>query len=229
MAGLAPLAAGLPPRAEPDRRRRAGADPIYPRPGDRFANYHLRSILGIGGAARVYLATDDELDEAEVALKISASIGREPSILAKLDHRNIVPILRVTKPEAGLQGFCMPYRPGVTLEALIHRLGTSTAAPGRPGGLGPALMAPDAEAGVAVPQGRPGRLVRLPPSRGPTPRPSPGSAWPWPTPWPTCTPRGSSIATSSRPTSCWPIARGRSSWTSTSPTPPAPRRTRRWP
>jgi serine/threonine protein kinase len=99
----------------------------YPRPGDRFARYHLRSILGIGGAARVYLATEDELGGRKVALKISASIGREPSILANLDHRNIVPILTVTDSEDGLRGFCMPYRPGVTLEKLIQRLGSTTA------------------------------------------------------------------------------------------------------
>ena len=95
------------------------SDARYPEPGDRFAKYHLRSVLGIGGAARVYLATEDELGGRRVALKISASIGREPSILANLDHRNIVPILTVTEPEEGLRGFCMPYRPGVTLEKLI--------------------------------------------------------------------------------------------------------------
>jgi serine/threonine protein kinase len=98
----------------------------YPKPGARFARYHLRSILGVGGAARVYLATEDELGGRKVALKISASIGREPSILANLDHRNIVPILTVTEPEDGLRGFCMPYRPGVTLEKLIQRLGSTT-------------------------------------------------------------------------------------------------------
>jgi len=107
----------------------------YPRPGDRFAKYHLRSVLGSGGAARVYLATEDELGGRKVALKISASIGREPSILANLDHLNIVPILTVTEPEDGLRGFCMPYRPGLTLEKLIRRL-VDDHAPIREGGLG---------------------------------------------------------------------------------------------
>lgn len=95
----------------------------YPRPGERFATYQLRSILGIGGAARVYLATDDDLGGRKVALKVSASVGREPSILANLDHRNIVPILSVVESESGLRGFCMPYRPGATLEELSRRLG----------------------------------------------------------------------------------------------------------
>ncbi|WP_435007906.1 protein kinase domain-containing protein [Tundrisphaera lichenicola] len=99
------------------------APPKYPEPNTRFAKYHLRSILGTGGAARVYLATDEELGGRKVALKLSASIGREPSIMANLDHRSIVPVLDVTKAEDGLRGFCMPYRPGITLETLILRLG----------------------------------------------------------------------------------------------------------
>ncbi len=95
----------------------------FPGVGERFAQYRLMSILGTGGAARVYLATEDDLGGRKVALKVSASVGREPSILANLDHRNIVPILTVAESEEGLRGFCMPYRPGVTLEALIKRIG----------------------------------------------------------------------------------------------------------
>ncbi len=94
----------------------------YPKLGDRFEKYQIRSLLGEGGVARVYLATDDHLGR-KVALKVSASFGQEPSILAKLDHRNIVPILTVAESESGLRGICMPYRPGVTLEDLIRRLG----------------------------------------------------------------------------------------------------------
>ncbi len=96
----------------------------YPAIGDQFASYQLESILGKGGAAQVYLATDKGLGDRKVALKLSASFGREPAILANLDHRNIVPILSVTDADAsGLRGFCMPYRPGPTLEALIRRMG----------------------------------------------------------------------------------------------------------
>ncbi len=95
----------------------------YPLPGERFASFHLRSILGKGGAAQVYLATEEELGGRRVALKISASVGREPSILANLDHRGIVPILTVAESAGtGLRGICMPYRPGETLEGLIHKV-----------------------------------------------------------------------------------------------------------
>jgi len=91
----------------------------YPSVGERFATYELRSILGKGGAAQVYLATDD-LGGRQVVLKVSSSIGLEPSILASLEHRNIVPIYNlVDSPGSELRGICMPYRPGMTLEKLL--------------------------------------------------------------------------------------------------------------
>ena len=95
----------------------------YPLVGERFATYELCSILGQGGAAQVYLATDGQLGGRKVVLKISSSIGLEPSILAHLDHRNIIPILTVAEsPESGLRGICMPYRPGRTLESVLATL-----------------------------------------------------------------------------------------------------------
>lgn len=95
----------------------------FPSPGDCFDKYRLRSILGTGGVARVYLATEDDLGGRKLAIKVSASFGQEPAILAKLDHHNIVPILTVASSESGLRGICMPYRPGITLEQLIRRIG----------------------------------------------------------------------------------------------------------
>ena len=94
----------------------------YPAIGSRFATYQLRSVLGKGGAAQVYLATDD-LGGRQVVLKVSSTIGQEPSILAQLEHRHIVPILTVAEsPELGLRGICMPYRPGVTLDKVLLRI-----------------------------------------------------------------------------------------------------------
>ena len=95
----------------------------FPEPGDRFDRYRLTSLLGVGGVARVYLATEEELGDRQIAIKVSASFGQEPSILAQLDHRNIVPIFTVAKSDSGLRGMCMPYRPGVTLEEVIRRIG----------------------------------------------------------------------------------------------------------
>ena len=95
----------------------------FPDLGERFDKYRLNSILGEGGVARVYLATEEDLGGRQVAIKVSASFGQEPSILAKLNHRNIVPILTVAESDSGLRGICMPYRPGSTLEDLIRRIG----------------------------------------------------------------------------------------------------------
>jgi serine/threonine protein kinase len=95
----------------------------FPEPGEVFEKYRIISLLGVGGVARVYLATDEELGGRRLAIKVSASFGQEPSILAKLDHRNIVPILTVAESESGLRGICMPYRPGPTLEGLIREIG----------------------------------------------------------------------------------------------------------
>jgi serine/threonine protein kinase len=98
----------------------------FPEPGDQFDKYRLNSILGEGGVARVFLATEEGLGDRQLAIKVSHSFGQEPSILAKLDHRNIVPILTVAESESGLRGICMPYRPGLTLEDLIRRIGQGT-------------------------------------------------------------------------------------------------------
>ena len=94
----------------------------YPVVGDRFATYQLRSVLGKGGAAQVYLARDD-LGGREVVLKVSSSIGLEPNILASVKHRNIIPILTVAEsPELELSGICMPYLPGQTLEFILEAI-----------------------------------------------------------------------------------------------------------
>ncbi|HWE36509.1 MAG TPA: protein kinase [Isosphaeraceae bacterium] len=100
----------------------APRSPSYPEPGETFQNFRLRSVLGRGGMARVYLAQEADIDR-EVALKVSRDQGREPSILGRLGHPHIVPILSVAhEPATGLRGLCMPYRPGVPLDEVIRRL-----------------------------------------------------------------------------------------------------------
>ncbi len=96
----------------------------YPKLGERFQGFTLRSILGQGGAARVFLAEEDQVGGRKVALKVSANRGHEPSILGKLDHANIVPVHSVVvHEESGLRGLCMPYRPGATLDQVIRHEG----------------------------------------------------------------------------------------------------------
>jgi len=103
----------------------------FPEPGEDFEEFHLESLLGQGGAGRVYLASDVSLEGRKVALKVSLDRGREPAILAKLDHDHIVPVHSVVfQIETSLRGLCMPYRPGLPLDLVIRRLiGDSTNAP----------------------------------------------------------------------------------------------------
>jgi serine/threonine protein kinase len=97
--------------------------PRFPELGERFGGFRLRSVLGHGGAARVYLANDEDLGDREVALKVSPDRGDEPSIQGRLDHAHIVPVLSVARPpETGLRGLCMPYRPGLSLDRVIDRV-----------------------------------------------------------------------------------------------------------
>lgn len=97
--------------------------PRFPEVDERFGGFRLRKVLGQGGAARVYLATEEELGHREVVLKVSADRGDEPSIQGRLDHAHIVPVLSVFRPaEGGLRGLCMPYREGMTLDRVLDRV-----------------------------------------------------------------------------------------------------------
>ena len=97
--------------------------PQFPVEGERFEQFQLRSLLGQGGSARVFLALDDSMGGREVVLKVSADRGNEPSIMGKLDHMHIVPVLRVAmQPERGLRGLSMPFRPGLPLDVIIKKV-----------------------------------------------------------------------------------------------------------
>ncbi len=99
------------------------APPQFPVEGDRFEQFQLRSLMGQGGSARVFRALDDSMGGREVVLKISADRGNEPSIMGKLDHMHIVPVLRVAmQPERGLRGLSMPFRPGLPLDVIIKKV-----------------------------------------------------------------------------------------------------------
>lgn len=98
--------------------------PRYPIPGETFAGrFVLRDLLGEGGTARVFLAEQPDMGGRRVALKVSASTGREPAILGRLEHDHIVPVWSIDDdPATGLRGLCMPYRPGLPLDRVLKRL-----------------------------------------------------------------------------------------------------------
>ncbi len=95
----------------------------FPAPGDLFSTFRLRSVLGQGGSARVYLAMDELLGDRQVALKVSADRSDEPTIQGRLDHAHIVPVLSVyTDMQTGLRGLSMPYREGLPLDRAIKKI-----------------------------------------------------------------------------------------------------------
>lgn len=94
--------------------------------------YILKTLIGQGGMADVYLARDPILDR-DVAIKILRShladdatyvqrFAREASAAATLSHRNIVEIYDVGDDD-GKYYIVMEYVPGTTLKELIRKRG----------------------------------------------------------------------------------------------------------
>ena len=101
--------------------------------------YQLRSLLGVGGMAKVYLAGDRVL-ERRVAVKVlSPPYAQDPSFVerfqrearaaASLSHPNIVAVFD-SGSDAGLHYLVMEYVAGESLAQLLTRQGRL--APARP-------------------------------------------------------------------------------------------------
>ncbi len=99
---------------------------------DRLGEFELIRRLGEGGMGVVYLAEQSSLDRL-VALKVvrptqlyfpgtRERFQREVSIVARLQHPNIVPIFTVGEAE-GLPYFAMEYIEGCTLGDVLDELG----------------------------------------------------------------------------------------------------------
>jgi serine/threonine protein kinase len=96
--------------------------PPYPDAGQTFEEFQLVSLLGRGGTSRVFVAKDLSLGGKQVVLKVSLDRGREPQAQGALDHPHIVPVNSVVFSDDGMRGLSMPYRPGLPLDEVIHRL-----------------------------------------------------------------------------------------------------------
>ena len=107
------------PIAQPAQRR-----------GTSSSDFDLRSQLGRGTFARVFLAEQADLAGRPVVLKISAIEGDEPQTLAQLQHTNIVPIYSVHEDHhAGLRAVCMPFFGGANLTSVLEQLRRNTETP----------------------------------------------------------------------------------------------------
>jgi eukaryotic-like serine/threonine-protein kinase len=87
----------------------------WPKPGSRFLQFDLVSEIGRGSFGRVFLAREPALGGRQVVVKVAPQGGEEAEILARLSHRNIVPVYSLQKDATGLAAFCMPYMGLATL------------------------------------------------------------------------------------------------------------------
>ncbi len=124
--------------ADPSSHPPDGFDPATPvrpddsplRPGTAFGAYDIQSVLGEGGAARVYLAKHRE-DGILYALKVlnspSASLRdrmlREGHLQSRLRHRNIVGVREVLHPTDGSHppALVLEYINGPNLDTLVGK------------------------------------------------------------------------------------------------------------
>lgn len=96
-----------------------------------IAGYHLKTTLGSGGMASVYLATQESLDR-QVAIKvldasliddplIQAQFVQESKLIASLNHPNIVQVIDQGVSAQGHPYFVMPFVKSITLNAVLKR------------------------------------------------------------------------------------------------------------
>jgi serine/threonine protein kinase len=106
-----------------------------PEPGDEIGPYILKRELGRGSFARVFLAEQADLANRYVVVKVSTGPSREPWLLAKARHANIVEILSHASVDDGaFQLICMPFLGGATLSAVLSERRRSYRARGCRGG-----------------------------------------------------------------------------------------------
>lgn len=96
-----------------------------------IVGYHLKTALGEGGMASVFLATQRSL-ERPVAIKvldatlnedetIQQQFAQESKIIAQLNHPNIIQVIDQGTTEQGLPYFVMPYVKSIPLDAILQR------------------------------------------------------------------------------------------------------------
>src|SRR5438067_2144833 len=91
--------------------------------GDVLGKFRLLTELGSGGQGRVVLATQTDLADRPVVLKLTPCDGGEHLSLARLQHTHIVPLYGVRdEPALHLRLLCMPYFGSATLSRLLDAL-----------------------------------------------------------------------------------------------------------
>jgi serine/threonine protein kinase len=115
-----------------DCNRLLGAplEPAFPAPGETLGEFRLLAELGTGAQGRVYLATQPQLADRPVVLKVTPCGGAEHLSLARLVHTHIVPLHSAQDLwDRDLRVLCMPYLGGAVLGSLLPAL--ASCPPGR--------------------------------------------------------------------------------------------------
>ena len=95
--------------------------PAFPEQGDVLGDFRLTTELARGVRGRVFLATQTELADRPVVLKITPLDGAEHISLARLQHSNIVPLYSAFDDAARrLRVLCMPFFGRATLAAVLN-------------------------------------------------------------------------------------------------------------
>src|SRR5262245_21693470 len=89
----------------------------------KLHDFEVLGELGQGGQGHVYLASQPQLADRPVVVKVTPCRGREHLTLARLQHTHIVPLLSAQDfPEEDQRILCMPYFGNVTLSHLLAQL-----------------------------------------------------------------------------------------------------------
>ena len=111
-------AAGRGPASNADFDRQRPTDL---RAGDELAGFRILAVLGRGAEGTAYLASQIDLADRPVVVKVNPLQGAEHRKLARLQHTHIVPILSSQDLEGqGLRILCFPYMGGITLDRVLE-------------------------------------------------------------------------------------------------------------
>ncbi len=89
--------------------------------GEVVGDFQIQKLVGEGAFAKVYLARQISLAR-QVALKVTADVGKEARVMAGLEHDHIVQVFSETVLPGGIRLICMQFVHGCTLQALIEAL-----------------------------------------------------------------------------------------------------------
>ena len=94
-------------------------EPSFPKEGAELFGCRLDALIGRGAFSRVFRATQLQMGNREVALKVSLAPVRDAAILGRLDHESVVRVYSVHQnDQSGLHGVAMELIDGCTLSTL---------------------------------------------------------------------------------------------------------------